>query len=53
MRKGETNWQRRAHDGLVNVATSVPSTFPAADGDGYELQMGRSSWRLAGPFLDF
>jgi ubiquinone/menaquinone biosynthesis C-methylase UbiE len=25
----------------------------AADGDGYELQMGRWSWRLAGPFLDF
>jgi ubiquinone/menaquinone biosynthesis C-methylase UbiE len=29
------------------------STFMAADGDGYELQMGRWSQRLAGPFLDF
>jgi predicted RNA methylase len=29
------------------------STFTAADGDGYELQMGRWSRRLAGPFLDF
>ena len=29
------------------------STFNAADGDGYELQMGRWSRRLAGPFLDF
>lgn len=29
------------------------STFAAADGDGYELQMGRWSRRLAGPFLDF
>lgn len=32
---------------------SVSSTFTAADGDGYELQMGRWSRRLAGPFLDF
>lgn len=29
------------------------STFAAADGDGYELNMGRWSRRLAGPFLDF
>jgi SAM-dependent methyltransferase len=29
------------------------STFKATDGDGYELQMGRWSQRLAGPFLDF
>lgn len=29
------------------------STFVAADGDGYELQMGRWSRRLAQPFLDF
>jgi SAM-dependent methyltransferase len=29
------------------------STFLAADGDGYELQMGRWSRRLAGPFLEF
>lgn len=29
------------------------STFVAADGDGYELLMGRWSRRLAGPFLDF
>jgi len=32
---------------------TVSSTFTAADGDGYELQMGRWSRRLAGPFLDF
>lgn len=29
------------------------STFLAADGDGYERQMGRWSRRLARPFLDF
>ena len=29
------------------------STFVAADGDGYELQMGRWSQRLAGQFLEF
>jgi SAM-dependent methyltransferase len=29
------------------------STFTAASGDGYELQMGRWSRRLAEPFLDF
>jgi len=29
------------------------STFTAADGDGYELLMGRWSRRLADPFLDF
>jgi len=29
------------------------STFNAADGDGYELNMGRWSRRLAEPFLDF
>ncbi|MEA3157742.1 MAG: hypothetical protein QOK44_5331 [Betaproteobacteria bacterium] len=32
---------------------TVSSTFAAADGDGYELQMGRWSQRLALPFLDF
>jgi len=32
---------------------TVSSTFIAADGDGYELLMGRWSQRLAGPFLDF
>jgi ubiquinone/menaquinone biosynthesis C-methylase UbiE len=32
---------------------TASSTFTAADGDGYELQMGRWSRRLAGPFLDF
>jgi len=32
---------------------TASSTFRAADGDGYELQMGRWSQRLAGPFLDF
>jgi SAM-dependent methyltransferase len=31
----------------------APSTFMAADGDGYERQMGRWSRRLAQPFLDF
>lgn len=34
-------------------AMSTSSTFAAADGDGYELQMGRWSRRLAEPFLDF
>lgn len=29
------------------------STFVAADGEGYELNMGRWSRRLVGPFLDF
>jgi ubiquinone/menaquinone biosynthesis C-methylase UbiE len=33
--------------------TTSSSTFTAADGDGYELQMGRWSRRLAEPFLDF
>lgn len=32
---------------------NASSTFNAADGDGYELQMGRWSRLLAGPFLDF
>jgi SAM-dependent methyltransferase len=32
---------------------TTPSTFLATDGDGYELQMGRWSRRLAEPFLDF
>ena len=32
---------------------NVSSTFAAADGDGYELVMGRWSNRLAMPFLDF
>lgn len=32
---------------------STSSTFVAADGDGYELNMGRWSLRLAEPFLDF
>ena len=31
---------------------SQSSTFTAADGAGYELQMGRWSRRLVGPFLD-
>jgi ubiquinone/menaquinone biosynthesis C-methylase UbiE len=31
----------------------ISSTFLAADGDGYEQQMGRWSRRLAEPFLDF
>ena len=29
------------------------TNFPSAAGDGYELQMGRWSRRLSGPFLDF
>lgn len=33
--------------------TAASSSFNAVDGDGYELQMGRWSRRLAGPFLDF
>ena len=32
---------------------TVSSTFMAADGDGYELQMGRWSRRLSGLFLEF
>lgn len=32
---------------------STSSTFVAADGDGYELNMGRWSCRLARPFLDY
>ena len=32
---------------------TVSSTFISADGDGYEVQMGRWSRRLASPFLDF
>ena len=32
---------------------SASSTYVAADGDGYELNMGRWSRRLAVPFLDF
>jgi SAM-dependent methyltransferase len=32
---------------------STSSTFVAADGDGYELNMGRWSRHLAHPFLDF
>jgi ubiquinone/menaquinone biosynthesis C-methylase UbiE len=36
------------------VSTPAASTtFAAADGDGYELNMGRWSRRLAPPFLDF
>lgn len=32
---------------------NISSTFVAADGDGYELNMGRWSRRLAVPFLEF
>lgn len=32
---------------------TASSTFVAADGDGYELQMGRWSRRLAAPFIAF
>lgn len=34
-------------------AVAPSSTFVASSGDGYELQMGRWSRRLAEPFLDF
>ena len=37
----------------MNLPMTTSSTFAAADGDGYELQMGRWSRRLAEPFLDF
>mgnify|MGYP003436857895 CR=1 FL=1 len=37
----------------MTLPPSVSSTFTATDGDGYELQMGRWSRRLAEPFLDF
>jgi ubiquinone/menaquinone biosynthesis C-methylase UbiE len=37
----------------MKLPTSVSSTFTATGGDGYELQMGRWSRRLAEPFLDF
>lgn len=36
-----------------NIPTMISSTFTSADGNGYELQMGRWSRRLAEPFLDF
>lgn len=35
------------------MSVSASSTFVAADGQGYELQMGRWSRRLCDPFLDF
>jgi SAM-dependent methyltransferase len=35
------------------TSMSATSTFVAADGDGYELLMGRWSRQLAQPFLDF
>jgi SAM-dependent methyltransferase len=35
------------------TSMSATSTFVAADGDGYELLMGRWSRHLAQPFLDF
>jgi SAM-dependent methyltransferase len=37
----------------MSPVTTSASTFIAVDGDGYELQMGRWSRRLAVPFLDF
>lgn len=37
----------------MRLPMTVSSTFKSASGDGYELQMGRWSRRLAGPFLDF
>jgi SAM-dependent methyltransferase len=43
--------------GITHTTRGAPmsdsSTFVAADGDGYELNMGRWSRRLAGVFLDF
>jgi SAM-dependent methyltransferase len=41
----------RTHQGTEGTAAS--STFVSSDGDGYELQMGRWSRRLAPRFLDF
>jgi ubiquinone/menaquinone biosynthesis C-methylase UbiE len=35
------------------MSVAASSTFVAADGDGYELLMGRWSRRLCEPFLDF
>lgn len=35
------------------MSATASSTFVAADGDGYELQMGRWSRSLCEPFLDF
>jgi len=35
------------------MSIAASSNFVAADGDGYELQMGRWSRRLCEPFLDF
>jgi ubiquinone/menaquinone biosynthesis C-methylase UbiE len=37
----------------IEARAMTASTFLASDGDGYELQMGRWSRRLAEPFLDF
>lgn len=37
----------------LTIPMTVSSTFQAVDGNGYELQMGRWSQRLAEPFLDF
>lgn len=36
-----------------NMSSQPSSTFAANDGAGYEIQMGRWSRLLAGPFLDF
>jgi SAM-dependent methyltransferase len=49
---------RRKSDGIgvytdKVVMMSTSSTFVAADGDGYELNMGRWSRRLTRPFLNF
>ena len=38
---------------MNSSVAAASSTFAAADGDGYELLMGRWSRRLAGPFIDF
>ena len=37
----------------MGAGMTSSSTFKASDGDGYELQMGRWSHRLAEPFLEF
>jgi ubiquinone/menaquinone biosynthesis C-methylase UbiE len=43
-----------SHSTVAEGETMVASsTFTSASGDGYELQMGRWSRRLAEPFLDF
>jgi ubiquinone/menaquinone biosynthesis C-methylase UbiE len=56
---GALEYRRRRNPNGGQLAQSLEinlnpsSTFVAADGDGYELNMGRWSKRLARPFLEF